>query len=119
MPDFTTLVGKYYNYLYTSETKPTLTSGAGTGATITGTSRAFTIVVGSSPGSAIVLGMPTASNGWVIHATNQTQSGAALTQLLFQGAGSTTSVTINAFDMTGSAASFTASDILKCKAESY
>jgi hypothetical protein len=102
-----------------SATQPTFTSGFGgaTGRTITGTSTSFSIVVGSSTtDNNGVLGMPTATNGWVVRATNQT----APANLVQQSASSTSSVTLTQYNTTlGSATNFASGDVIKCVATAY
>lgn len=97
-----------------SATAPTFTSGFGgaTGRTITGSAAVFSIVVGSSStDNNGVLGLPTATNGWVCRAENQTSPGATDIK---QSSSTTSSVTLTQYNTTlGTAANFAASDVIK------
>ena len=73
-------------------TSPTVTSGLGTSPTVTGLgTAAFRIVVGSSgtPSTSVVIGMPTATTGWICQVWDMTTTA----DVGHQSAVATTSVT--------------------------
>lgn len=98
-----------------SPNTPTISSGFGTSPSVTNSngSAAFTINVGTGgTANSGVIGLPTASNGWVCYCQDITTPGANMTRMT---ASTTTSCTVSNVAMsTGSAAAWTASDILHC-----
>ena len=97
-----------------SATAPTISSGFGTSPSVVASNgvAAFEINVGTG-GSATsgVIGMPTASTGWICSANNLTAAAANRADNTRQTAYSTTSVTIvNETTSTGAAVGWTASD---------
>jgi hypothetical protein len=109
---------KMLNYgpvnLMVSSTAPTISSGFGTSPSVASNNgtAAFTINVGTG-GSATsgVIGLPTATNGWVCHAQDLTTNSATVF-VTKQTASSTTTATIGNFNTSGAAAAWVASDIL-------
>jgi hypothetical protein len=98
-------------------TAPTISSGFGTSASIAASNgtAAFTVNVGTGgTASSGVIGLPTASNGWIVKVENLTATAANRTdQRTVQTAKSTTSVTVqNQTISTGAALAWTASDTL-------
>lgn len=106
-----------------SATAPTISSGFGTSPSIVaGTAAAFTLNVGTG-GTATggVIGLPTATTGWILSVKNLTALAAnRANQTCVQTASTTTSATIqNQTISTGAALAFTASDILQITAVAY
>ena len=99
-------------------TAVTIASGFGTSPSITSNNTAaFAVTIGSAPGSTGVITLPTASNGWVVTATNITSNS---TLTVSQSAGSTTSVTLTSYSRTtGLATNFNASDVIVIQATAY
>lgn len=101
-------------------TAPTVSSGFGTNPSIAANNGtgAFTINVGTGgSASSGVIGLPTATTGWVVNCTDLTTPGVNQTK---QTAVSTTSATVTNYNTTtGMAAAWTASDILYCTAVGY
>ncbi|WP_146129293.1 hypothetical protein [Burkholderia gladioli] len=108
----------WLNNMVSSSTAPTISSGFGTGATISGNgTAAFKIVVGTSPGSGGTLTMPAASNGWVCDGYDLSQINASA--FYFRQTGyTTTSVTMAMYNTSGATANIVAGDtiIMKCSA---
>jgi len=101
--------------LIISSTAPTITSGFGTSPSIVATSTAaFSITIGSSPGSTGIVALPTAPHGWSITATNITSNSSLTVSCSAQSA---TSVTLTSYSRTtGLAVSFNASDVIVIQA---
>jgi|HubBroStandDraft_6_1064221.scaffolds.fasta_scaffold00599_28 hypothetical protein len=101
-----------------SNTAPTISSGFGSTPSIASNngSAAFTINVGTG-GSATsgVIGLPAATNGWVVHCDDLTTQSATVF-VTKQTASATNSATIGNFNTSGTAAAWAASDILHCTA---
>ena len=96
-----------------SATAPTISSGFGTGASVTvGKAVAFRLNVGTGgTANSGVVGLPTATNGWNCHAENLSSNNA--TQFITkQTASSTTTATFGNYDAAGAAAAWAASDVL-------
>lgn len=114
----------YANKVAASSTAPTISSGFGTTPSIAANNgtTAFTVNVGTGgTASSGVVGMPTASTGWICHVNNVTAKAAnRADQGTFQTATSTTSVTIqNQTVSTGAALAWTASDIIQLSCSGY
>lgn len=108
-------------HLLISGTAPTISSGFGTSPSIAnqnGTA-AFTINVGTG-GSATsgVIGLPTANTGWSCQPTDITTTSSTVF-MTKQTASSATSATIGNFNDTGTAAAWTASDVLSVSCHAY
>jgi hypothetical protein len=106
------------NNLVASTTLPTISSGFGTGPTITASSTfVFKIVVGTGGAANGVITLPTAPNGWLGFAADVTSG----TALFLQLTGSTaTSVTFTSYSITtGLAANMTAGDVILVNAVAY
>lgn len=122
-PVFTFLatgVGMAGGVLLFSINAPTITSGFGTAPSVVANNgtAAFTINVGTG-GTATggVIGLPTATTGWVVHVVNITNPSTSVTA---QTAGTVSGVTITNFSRTtGLAGAWAASDILRCVAVAY
>jgi len=103
-----------------SSVAPTISSGFGTSPSIAANhgTIAFTVNVGTG-GSATsgVIGLPTAANGWICSANDQTTTSTTVF-MTKQTASSTTSATIGNFSTSGVAAAWVASDIINvsCRA---
>lgn len=101
-------------------TAPTVSSGFGTMPAIAASNgtAAFTIDVGTGgTASSGVIGLPTATTGWIVTCTDLTTPGVNVTK---QTAVSTASATITNYNSTtGIAAAWTASDILYCQATAF
>lgn len=101
-----------------SPTAPTVSSGFGTSPSVptnNGT-QSFTINVGTGGvATSGVIGLPTATNGWVVKCEDlTTQSATVFVQK--QTATATNTATIGNFNTAGAAAAWVASDILHCTA---
>lgn len=97
-----------------SSTTPTISSGFGTGASVTaGKAYAFRVNVGTggTANSGVIALGTTATNGWNCHCTDITTQSSTVF-LCKQTASSTTTVTIGNFDAAGAAAAWVASDIV-------
>jgi hypothetical protein len=93
---------------------PTISSGFGTGPSITTNNgpASFTINVGTGgTASSGVIGLPTAANGWNCWCSDLTTQSSTVF-LCKQTASTTTTATITNYDTSGSAAAWAASDIL-------
>lgn len=103
--------------LLASSTAPTIAAaGCGGGAAAIASNNgtaAFKINVGTTPGSACTITMPTATTGWNCYATDITTNSTSVFLQKQTGAESQTSVTITNFSDVAVATAFTASDILK------
>lgn len=107
--------------LLCNSTAPTISSGFGTSPSIAASngSCAFTINVGTGGvATSGVIGLPTATTGWVVRCNDNTTTSATV-YLTKQTATSTTTATIGNFAAAGTAAAWTASDILACSANAY
>ena len=107
-----------------SATAPTISSGFGTSPTVAANNGtiAFTVNVGTGGlASSGVVGMPTATTGWICSAANRTARAAnRADQQTVQTATSTTSVTVqNQTISTGAALAWTASDVLVLQCRAY
>src|SRR5208283_4935148 len=109
--------------VYIADAAPTISSGFGTGASITANNgtAAFTINVGTgtvtNPG---VIGFPTATTGWAVHCDDVTSATSISLFLTKQTATSSTTATITQFTSAASTStSWTASDVLVCTASAY
>ncbi len=106
--------------LLCSGTAPTISSGFGTSPSIptnNGTC-AFTVNVGSTATASGVIGLPTATTGWVV-ACNDITTTSSTTFITKQTAGTTTTATIGNFNTSAASANWTANDILRCSAFGY
>lgn len=99
---------------------PTISSGFGAGAAITGVGTlAFTLDVGTGGAATSgVIGLPAATTGWALHVQNLTANTATVF-LTKQTATTTTTATIGNYDAAGAAAAWTASNILLITAIGY
>ena len=107
-----------------SPTSPTISSGFGTSPSIASNNGtlAFTVNVGTGgTASSGVIGMPTATTGWICSVNNLTGVAAnRADQATRQTATSTTSVTVqNQTLSTGAALAWTASDVLQLSCTGY
>lgn len=98
---------------------PSISSGFGSGASIVASNgtAAFRISVGTSPGTGGTLAMPTAANGWVCDGYDLSQINSSA--YYFRQTGfTTTSVTMNMYNTSGTTANLVAGDliIMKCSA---
>src|SRR5882672_150581 len=104
-----------------SAVAPTISSGFGSSPSIPNNNGtcSFTINVGTG-GSATsgVIGLPTANVGWAVQCTDNTTTSATVFTTK-QTATSATTATIGNFAAAGTAAAWTASDILSCMATAY
>ena len=107
--------------LLCSATAPTISSGFGTSPSIVANNGtcAFQVNVGTGgTASSGVIGLPTATTGWVATCTDITTADA--TRLITkQTASTTTSATVGNFNTSGVAAAWAASDKLNCTAMAY
>lgn len=106
-----------------SDTAPTISSGFGSSPSISASNgtTGFLINVGTG-GSATsgVIGMPTASTGWICHVNDLTAAAAHVAYNTRQTASSTTTVTVeNQTTSTGAAVAWAASDILRLICTAY
>jgi len=94
-----------------SNTPPTISSGFGTGPTITALNTVgFSVKVGTSPGTTGTISLPAAPNGWILTGWNITSAGTLYIQ---QTAYTTTSATITSLaNSSGSATAFNANDVI-------
>ena len=103
--------------LVSSNTAPTIAAaGCGGGAAsilVSNGTAAFKIGVGTTPGSACTITMPSATTGWNCHATDITTNSTSVFLQKQTGAESQTSVTITNFSDVAVATAFVASDVLK------
>lgn len=102
-----------------SRTAPTISSGFGTSpsiATNNGTA-GFTVNVGTGGvATSGVIGLPTATNGWVCSCDDLTQVSTSPNKVIMTAASTTTCTVTNKAMSTGAAAAWAASDILHCTA---
>ena len=110
------------NLLY-SNAAPTISSGFGTTPSIAANNgtAAFTVNVGTG-GTATsgVIGLPTATTGWICSVNNLTAAAAHVAYNTRQTASSTTSATLeNQTTSTGAAVAWAASSILNCSCFAY
>lgn len=99
-------------------TAPTISSGFGTSPSIASSNgtAAFTVNVGTGGvATSGVIGLPTATNGWVCRCDDITTASATVF-LTKQTASATTTCTVGNFNTAGAAAAWVASDILHCTA---
>ena len=100
-----------------SSTTPTIAAagcgGAAASIVVSNGTGAFKVNVGTTPGSACTITMPTATTGWNCFATDITTNSTSAFLQKQTGAESTTSVVITNFSDVAVATAFTASDILK------
>lgn len=105
-----------------SGTAPTISSGFGTGPSVTGSATSFRVDVGTG-GTATqgIVGLPTAATGWNCHLEDITQSNANDADLrTMQISSSTTTITVeNQTVSTGMATAWSASDILSAVCAAY
>jgi hypothetical protein len=107
--------------LLISGTAPTVSSGFGTGASVTasnGTS-AFRINVGTSNTGTGTIGMPTAANGWNCHITDLTNQGTNQMETLETGSSGTTSVVVQNYNSSGGLHAWVDSDVLAVSCFAY
>jgi len=109
--------------LWESSAVPTI-AGAGCGGSaasipVNNGTAAFKINVGTAPGSACTVTMPTATTGWSCSATDITTNSTSVFLQKQTGAESTTSVIITNFSDVAAATAFVANDIVKvaCSAD--
>ncbi len=96
---------------------PAYSSGFSTGApTITGGYPSFTITIGTTPGMSGTLTMPTALTGWTITCVDVTSPTTGGGYNIKETANTATSVTVSGYNTGGTAAAWTASDVLHCQA---
>ena len=106
------------NNLVASTTLPTISSGFGTGPTVTASNTfCFKIVVGTGGAANGTISLPTATNGWLAFAADVTSGSSLFLQLT----GSTaTSVTFTSYSVTtGAAANMSAGDVILVNAMAY
>ena len=106
------------NNLVASSTLPTVSSGFGTGPTVTANSTfVFKVVVGTGGAANGTITLPTAPNGWLAFAADVTSGSTLFLQLT----GSTaTSVTFTSYSVTtGAAANMSAGDVILVNAIAY
>ena len=112
---------KVNNVLLCSATAPTISSGFGTSPSIANNNGtcAFTVNVGTG-GTATsgVIGLPTATTGWVVNCTDLTTNSATVF-VTKQTATTTTTATVGNFNTSATAAAWAASDVLRCSAHAY
>ncbi|CAP56553.1 glycosyl hydrolase family 28-related protein [Gluconacetobacter diazotrophicus] len=105
--------------LVSSSTGPAVASGFGTGATLqTNGSAAFSLTVGTSPGSSGVLTLPPAYHGWVCDASDITTQSATVFQTRQTGSTTTSSALAN-FGTDGAQHPWVAGDTLLVKCSGY
>ncbi|WP_041249560.1 glycosyl hydrolase family 28-related protein [Gluconacetobacter diazotrophicus] len=105
--------------LVSSSTAPVIASGFGTGPTLqTNGSAAFSVTVGTSPGSSGVLTLPAAYHGWVCDAADITTQSATVFQTRQTGS-TTTTVALANFTTSGAQAPWLAGDTLLVKCSGY
>lgn len=92
---------------------PTISSGFGAGASIASNNGtyAFTVNTGAASASGVI-GLPTATTGWICTVQNTTTNTATVF-LTKQTAGATNSVTIGNFDAAGASQNWVANDVLR------
>lgn len=111
--------------LLISGTAPTITGAGcgGSGATIASNNgtAAFTINVGSTPGSACTVTMPTATTGWACSAVDvTTNSTSVFVQKQSPAASQTaTQIVITNFNDIAAATAFTGSDVVRVSCQGY
>jgi len=106
------------NNLVASTTLPTISSGFGTGPTVTASNTfCFKIVVGTGGAANGTISLPTATNGWLAFAADVTSGSSLFLQLT----GSTaTSVTFTSYSVTtGAAANMSAGDVVLVNCIAY
>jgi len=106
------------NNLVASSTLPTISSGFGTGPTVTASNTfCFKIVVGTGGAGSGTVTLPTAPNGWLAFAADVTNGNSLFLQLT----GSTaTSVTFTSYSVTtGAAANMSAGDVVLVNCIAY
>lgn len=104
------------NLLMTA-TAPTVSSGFGTGPTVTGVNTAaFKVVVGTGGAANGTITFPAAPNGWIVYAQDVTTASVFLQQT----GSTTTSATLTSYSITtGLAANMTAGDSILIMAIAY
>ncbi len=118
----TGITGTSYNFthLIVSGTAPTVSSGFGTGASITASNgtAAFRVGVGTTSGNTGVIGLPTATAGWNCFANDITTQSTAVAYTK-QTASSTTSATLANFSDIAVAGPWVDSDVLAVSCFAY
>lgn len=103
--------------LLLSQTAPTIAAagcgGAAASITVNNGTAAFKVGVGTTPGSACTITMPSATTGWNCFATDITTNSTSVFLQKQTGAESQTSVVITNFNDVAVATAFVASDVLK------
>lgn len=102
-------------------TAPTISSGfAASGTTISASNgtAAFTITIGTTPGSTGVIGLPSATHGWAVHCDDITTQSTSVSQTQ-QTAVSTNSATLTQYSDVHVATAWVAGDVLVCQARGY
>lgn len=109
-----------FTKLVVSATAPTVSSGFGTGASITANNgtAAFRVGVGTTSATTGVIGLPTASTGWNCYATDITTNSATVF-VTKQTASSTTSATLGNFNTSAAAAAWVDNDVLAVSCFAY
>jgi hypothetical protein len=120
----TSSLGNLNNFhLFYSTTAPTIAAaGCGGGAASIPSNNgtiAFTVNVGTTPGSACTVTLPTASADWICNASDLTTANTSVFLQKQTGAASTTGATITNFNTAGSATAFVASDVLRVSCFAY
>ena len=103
-----------------SHTAPTISSGFGTGASVTANNgtAAFRINVGTSNTGNGVIGLPTATTGWNCYATDITTTSTTVSQTKTTGSTTATATLQNYTDISGTGA-WTDSDVLAVSCFAY
>ena len=106
------------NNLVASTTLPTISSGFGTGPTVTASNTfCFKVVVGTGGAANGTISLPTAPNGWLGFAADVTSGSSLFLQLT---ASTTTSVTFTSYSVTsGAAANMSAGDVVLVNCIAY
>jgi hypothetical protein len=106
------------NLIATTTTLPTISSGFGTGPTITAVNTfCFKIVVGTGGAANGTITLPAAANGWLAFAADVTSGSTLFLQLT---GSTTTSVTFTSYSVTtGAPANMSASDVVLVNCIAY
>lgn len=115
-----TTTGLLTTNLLISSTAPTITSGFGTGASISANNGtgAFRVGVGTSSAATGIIGLPTASAGWNCSCADITTNSATVF-LCKQTSSSTTSATIGNFNTSAAGAAWADNDVLAVSCFAY
>jgi len=109
-----------YTYPISYNTAPTIYSGFGTSPSVSASNgtAAFSITIGSSPGSTGIITMPAEGHGWVCDATDVTTQSASVF-ITKQTAYSSNSVTLTQYNDAAAATPWTAGDTLLVKCSGF